>query len=258
MNAVRSALAPGRRLLAYLTAGAPSGEAFLAAAEGAVRGGAALLEIGLPSPDPFADGPLLRRTHAEALRAGTNFPKTLELAARLRSRVAVPLVLLAYAGDLPDGKESPLEAAEAGFQGILVPDLPPEEASRLEPWARAGLHPAALLRPPAAPQPPSWASAFLYVARHGGKTGEGAAPSPDLLAHVDRLRAFSPLPRVAGFGVRRAEEAALLWGHAEGVAVGTALAEAMYEDRHRDPEAAAFHRIRRFFQPPIPEEEEVP
>ncbi len=258
MNAVRRALAPGQKLLAYLTAGAPAAEAFLAAAEGAVRGGAALLEIGLPSPNPFADGPLLRRTHAEALRAGTTFPKTLELAARLRGRVAVPLVLLAYAGDLPGGREAPLEAAEAGFQGILVPDLPPAEASRLEPWARAGLHPAALLRPRGAAAPPPWASAFLYVARHHGRTGEGAAPSPDLLSYLDRLASRSPLPRVAGFGVRRAGEAALLWGRAEGVAVGTALAEALYEDRHRDPEAAAFHRIRRFFRPPILQEEEVP
>lgn|GEM_PF-1172591 len=257
MNAVRDTLAPGGKLLAYLTAGAPNQEAFLAAAEGAVRGGAALLEIGLPSADPFADGPLLRRTHAEARREGVGFPQTLGLAARLKARVAVPLVLLAYPADLPDGRNAPKEAAEAGFQGILVPGLPGDEAPRLEPWTRAGLHPAALLEPGGA-APPPWASAFLYVARHGGKTGERAAPSPALLPFLARLAALSPLPRVAGFGVRRAAEAAALWRHAEGVAVGSPLAEALYEDRNRDPEAAAFRRIRRFFEPSETLEEETP
>lgn len=248
MNAVRDTLAPGGKLLAYLTAGAPTGEAFLAAAEGAVRGGAALLEIGLPSEDPFADGPLLRRTHAEALRGGVTFGRTLDLAARLKARVAAPLVLLAYAADLPDGREAPEEAAEAGFQGILVPGLREEEAPRLEAWARAGLHPAALLDPWRGTEPPSWASAFLYVARHGGKTGERSAPSPALFPFLDRLAARSPLPRVAGFGVRTAAEAARLWRHAEGVAVGSPLAEALYENPGGDPAAAALGRIRRFFE----------
>lgn len=249
MNGVRKALEPGRALVAYFTAGAPDEGAFLEAAEGAVRAGAALLEIGLPSPGPFADGPLLRQSHAEALRNGGTFGRTLDLAARLKAAVAAPLVLLAYPPDLPDGERAPSEAADAGFQGILIPAAGGAPPVRLAPWVRAGLSPAALLRPSEDPSPPGWASAFLYVPRHGGRTGEGRTPSPALLGFLDRLRLHSPLPRVAGFGVRNAAEVRALWKHAEGVAVGSALYRALSEERRGDTGNAVFRKVRSLLAP---------
>ncbi len=187
MRRLAETLAKGRALVPYLTAFDPSAESFVDAALGAVDGGAAALEIGLPFSDPVADGPIIQRAHARALDAGGSVAGSLGLVKALRGRTSVPLVLFTYFNPvLAFGPLEFLEAARsAGADGILCLDCPPEE----EPgWFHAvtasGLDPIVLLGPNTgagrAPLILERGGGFVYVVAREGVTGSGlgAAGAP--------------------------------------------------------------------------------
>jgi tryptophan synthase alpha chain len=217
-------------LITYTTAGDPdverSGEVLLALE----RAGADLLEVGVPFSDPMADGPTIQRATERALGAGTNLGVVLDLIGRLRSRLTVPIVLFSYANPiLRSGIEAfAARAAAAGVDGVLVLDLPIEEAGSFRTALNAaGLDMIFLLSPTTTETRMKHAAAlgsgFLYGISRLGVTGARdrvAAGAPGL---VRRIRAHSSLPVALGFGLSRPEHVAEVAGYADAVVVGSAL-----------------------------------
>jgi tryptophan synthase alpha chain len=233
-------------LVPYFTAGDPDLPTTRDLVRAALAEGADAVELGVPFSDPMADGPVLQRSAARALAAGTTLPRVLELVAKLRSESGQPIILMGYYNPFfRYGVERiAADAAAAGADGFLCIDLPPEEASELRVAARgAGLDLIALL----APTTPvarvrtiaRAASGFLYFVSVLGVTGARAELPAELPALVRRARAVTPLPLGVGFGVSRPEQAAWIAGFADAVIVGSALARLVEEGAGEAPARVA-------------------
>ncbi len=218
-------------LVPYFTAGDPDLATTRDLVRAAVAEGADVIELGVPFSDPMADGPVLQRSAARALAAGTTLPRVLELVVDLRREITQPIVLFGYYNPFFRYGVARIaaDAASAGADGFLCVDLPPEEAGDLRAAAAgAGLDLIALL----APTTPTarmrtiarTASGFLYFVSVLGTTGARAELPPELPELVRRVRTVTSLPVGVGFGVSRAEQAAWLAGFADAVIVGSALA----------------------------------
>lgn len=240
--ALRGAAARGPALAVFVTAGYPSREGFGALVD-TLAAEADLVEIGVPFSDPMADGVTIQRASRAALEAGVTLRWILDVLGE-RERGA-PLVLMSYLNPLlAFGLERlATEAAAAGVAGCIVPDLPLEECAPLrETLDAAGLALIQLVTP----QTPAGRLAvlcaasrgFVYAVTAAGTTGGATTFSPGVLSYLDRVRAASPLPVLAGFGVRAADQLVTLAGHANGVIVGSALVEVL----ERGDDAAAFLR----------------
>ncbi len=240
---------PGPALAAFLTAGFPSRERF-AAALGNLGGEADLLEIGVPFSDPMADGVTIQRASRAALELGVTLRWILDTVAALPRPRPVPLVLMSYLNPLLSAGLEVLarESAEAGISGFVVPDLPLEECApfreALEEAGLALIQMVSPVTPEARMRDLCGAShGFVYAVTLTGTTGsEGpggrAGISPDLAGYLRRVRACSPVPVLAGFGIRRPEQVEAIGREVDGVIVGSALLEEM--ERGGDP--AAFLR----------------
>ena len=212
--------------------------------------GADVLEVGVPFSDPVADGPVIQRASERALASGTNLSGVLDLVSGARhGGLEVPLVLFSYANPILAMGEETLarRGAEAGLDGVLVTDLPPEEG---RPFAkelrRAGLAPVYLLAPTSPDarlrQAASLSRGFVYVVSRAGVTGVRSTLPEDLLGLVERVRRNVPrLPVAVGFGISTPEQVRVVAGVADGVVVGSAVVAAMEEARAdgRDPVGAA-------------------
>jgi len=234
-------------LMPYFTLGYPDRQTSLAIVTAIAQAGADLIELGIPFSDPLADGPTIQRSTQIALEAGANLAGCLEMVAELRRiNVVQPLILMGYFNPiLAYGLERFVaQAAEAGADGFIVPDLPPEEAGEMEAACRAhGLALVYLVAPTSTPNRLALAarrtSGFLYLVSLTGVTGVRASLPPDLRAFVARVRAQArpDLPLAVGFGISTPEQAAAVGGLVEGVIVGSALIEAV--SGVTDPAAAA-------------------
>ena len=239
--AIRAAGAGGRTaLVAFLTGGFPDRRQFR---EGlaAVADLADVVEIGVPFTDPMADGVTIQRASHAALAAGFTLPWLLDELAAIRPRSPAPLLLMSYLNPLLafgfDALAS--RAAEVGVGGFIVPDLPYEESApfkaALEPHALALVQMVTPATPPERLKRLCAASqGFVYAVTRTGVTGDVALP-PETAAYLAAVKAASGLPVCAGFGVRRAEQVALIGAHADGVIVGSALVEVL--ERGADPAA---------------------
>ena len=225
-----------RALVAYLMAGDPS----LAATERLVieaeRRGADVIELGVPFSDPLADGPVIQRAEVRALAAGTSLPRVLEMVASLRTRVRLPLVLMTYYNPiLAFGlKGFARTAVAAGADGVIVPDLPHEEAEPLRAEAQpAGLDMILLTAPTSTPARVKaiarLSRGFVYVVSLTGVTGARRELPPDLGAQIRTLRLVTTKPVCVGFGVSTPEQVAAIGQLADGVAVGSAIVRAIEE-----------------------------
>lgn len=223
-------------LVTYVTAGDPdlprSGE-ILKALD---RAGADVLEVGVPFSDPLADGPVIQRATERALAAGTNLRGVLALIAEVRPRVAAPIVTFSYANPiLRMGAEAfATEAARAGVDGVLVLDLPIEEAGGFrETLRRAGLDMIFLLSPTTTEERIGKAAAlgsgFLYGISRLGVTGARAEVASGADALVRRIRAQTSLPIALGFGISRPEHVAEVAAFADAAVVGSALVSVVAE-----------------------------
>jgi tryptophan synthase alpha chain len=234
---IRAAGRPG--LIAYATAGDPdlarSAEILVALA----RSGADVLEVGVPFSDPLADGPVIQRASERALAAGTTLRGTLEMVNRVRREIASPIVLFTYANPiLRMGEERFVDAAaDAGVDGVLVLDLPVEEAGPFrERLVDAGIDPIFLLSPTTTDEriceSARLGRGFLYVISRLGVTGARDRLAPDVEALVHRIRRVSDLPLAVGFGISTPEQVAQVGGWADAAVVGSAIVKVIAEHGH--------------------------
>ncbi len=222
----------GRRsLVVYLCAGDPD----LAATERLVpalaAAGADVIELGVPFSDPLADGPTIQAAAERALRSGTTLAGILDLVDRLRrGGCDVPLALMGYMNPIVRMGIAAFvsRAAEVGVDGVIVPDLPLDEAGPLGDAAAASGLSLVLLAAPTTPPERlrrigDETRGFLYFVSITGVTGARAALPADLPARLDAVRAASRAPVAVGFGIAAPEQAAALAEHADAVVVGSAL-----------------------------------
>ena len=218
-------------LMPYLTLGHPDPERSLLAAQAAVAHGADILELGVPFSDPLADGPVIQRATHTALQAGMTPARCLDMVRELRAGgVQVPIILMGYFN--PVLAYGPAEfcrdCAAAGVDGLIVPDLPPEEGQELESsCGRHGLALVYLLAPTSSLERIRLvcgrSQGFVYIVSTAGTTGERDHLPAELDAFVARVRAETSLPLAVGFGVSRPEHARRVAALADGVIVGSAL-----------------------------------
>jgi tryptophan synthase alpha chain len=237
------ALRRGRAaLMPYLMGGFPDMVTSRAIGEAYAANGADLVELGVPYSDPLADGPVIHAAGTAALRAGATVGGVLEVAEALARRL--PVVLMCYVNlVLARGPETFTAAArEAGVSGLIVPDLPLEEAPEIE--AACAEHALALV-PLVAPTTPderlarigARARGFLYTVSVTGTTGERASGEDEFRAILDRVHAHTSVPVALGFGIATPEQAAgAARAGADGVIVGSRLVRAAAEAD--DPAAA--------------------
>jgi tryptophan synthase alpha chain len=221
-------------LMPYLMGGYPDVDVCLAACEAAIDGGADLIELGIPFSDPLADGPVIHAAATEALAAGVRPADVLGICEAIAPRL--PVVLMVYANTvLAGGSEGFVgRAAAAGAAGLIVPDLPHDEAGGLREAADAA---GIALVPLVAPTTPPVrltaigedARGFVYTVSLTGTTGERAELPPGLSDTVERVRAVASLPVAVGFGVSTAEHASAVAEIADGVIVGSRFVRAAGE-----------------------------
>ncbi|GAB6157923.1 tryptophan synthase subunit alpha [Desulfotomaculum varum] len=225
-----------KALVTYITAGDPdlavTGR-LVSAMDGA---GADIIELGVPFSDPSADGPVIQRAAARALAHQTTPADILRLVAELKNKVQAPIVLMSYYNPvLQYGlRDFCLHSAEAGVAGLIIPDLPPEEALPLLGEAdKAGL----AIIPLAAPtshrrrlaRVAAVARGFIYAVTVTGITGTRQDVTTEIAGLAKRIREFTDLPVLAGFGIATAEQAATVAGCCDGVVVGSALVRLVEE-----------------------------
>jgi tryptophan synthase alpha chain len=233
----------GRKgLVAYLTAGDPSPARTPSIVAALVRGGADLIELGVPFSDPVADGPVIQLAGERALKAGTTLRKVLEIAAEIRLHSEVPLLLFTYLNPvLRYGLERLAEdAARCGIDGCLLIDASVEEAGEyVAAMHRHGLDTVFLAAPTSTPRRlqlvAQYSTGFVYLVSRTGVTGVQESISSQVSPLVSAMRRATSLPLAVGFGISRPAHVAELGRQVEAVVVGSAIVRAI--EQHRESPA---------------------
>ena len=219
--------------MTFVTAGDPEPQVSAAVLRAVVAGGADIVELGMPFTDPMADGPSIQAANLRALAQQMTLPKLLAMVAEFRrSDVDTPLVLMGYFNPIfrYGAERFAADAGAAGLDGVIIVDLPPEEADELTPALDAhGLHLVRLATPTTdaarLPAVLNGASGFLYFVAVAGITGGASAAEAEIAAAVARLRTATALPVAVGFGIRTPAQAAAVAQHADAVVVGSAIVD---------------------------------
>lgn len=217
----------------YVMAGDPDAATTLALLQGLPAAGADLIELGFPFSDPMAEGVPIQRAAQRALKAGTTLRRTLDLVRAFREREqATPIILMGYLNNvLTYGFEAfGLDAAEAGVDGLIIVDCPPEEAGPLaDALDTAGVALIRLATPTSDDKRiaviAARTSGFVYYVSVAGVTGQKEADEAAVAPQVERVRKASGLPVAVGFGIRTPERAAAVARVADAVVVGSALVD---------------------------------
>ena len=234
-------------LMPFLMAGDPDLETTAATLLALQNAGADLIELGIPYSDPLADGPVIQAAAGRALSSGVTPGAVLHLLAALRQQLTIPVVLFTYSNPLLNRGMGAFcqAAAAAGAAGLVVPDLPLEEAEKLSPLAAAEGLDLVLLVAPTTPlermaRIHAASRGFTYLVSVTGVTGVRNALESRVGSLVARLRDLGPTPVAVGFGISGAEQARQVrdWG-ADGAIVGSALVQRMAETRERGGDVAA-------------------
>jgi tryptophan synthase alpha chain len=230
-----------KALIAYLMAGDPG----LAETEQLVlaleQSGADVIELGVPFSDPIADGPVIQQAAQRALQNGTSLRRILASVKSLRQRTDIPIVLMLYYNSIyAMGHDAFCKAArEAGVDGLIVPDMPPDEAGPLKaPAEEAGLQLIFLLAPTSTEDRRKFVAreshGFVYYVSLTGITGARLTNVADVGSNVEKIRKVSGTPIAVGFGVATPEDAARVSKIADGVIVGSAIVQRI-ESHRQDP-----------------------
>jgi tryptophan synthase alpha chain len=219
-------------LIPFLTAGDPDLETTEALVLAMAEAGADIIELGVPFSDPTAEGPTIQRSSSRALDRGTSLRSILQLVGRLRAQIDTPLVLMGYANPVHAmGAEAFAKTAlEAGVDGIIIPDLTPEDgAPYLDPCREAGIDPILLAAPTTRPARLEMlmrqTRGFLYYVSLQGVTGARAALAANIEEKVRSAKALGDTPVCVGFGVATADQAGAIAAYADGVVVGSAIVD---------------------------------
>lgn len=247
LNKRFAALQAARRkaLIAFLTAGDPALHATVPAMHALVDAGADLLELGMPFSDPMADGPVIQRSSERALARGAGLGYVLDCVRHFRMRDPdTPVVLMGYLNpiEIRGAGVFAAQAAQAGVDGMLLVDLPPEEAGEFQGvFADAGLALIYLAAPTTddarLTKLCAAAQGYLYYVSFAGVTGASGLDTQAAGTRLRAIRAMAQVPVVAGFGIKDAASAAAMATQADGVVVGSALVSVMADAD--DPAQAA-------------------
>jgi len=226
-----------KAFVAFLTAGDPSLERTVTAASELEGAGVDVLELGVPFSDPLADGPVIQRSSQRALERGVTLPRVLEAVQQIRQSSALPLLLFSYFNPLLQYGLERLarDAKDAGADGVLVTDLPPEEADEWLRMARGADLDTVFLAAPTSPDErlrrvAEASRGFVYAVSRTGVTGERQSLSDDARPLVERLRKLTDEPVALGFGISAPEQAREAAAVADGVVVGSALVRFLAEE----------------------------
>lgn len=219
-----------RALIPYVTAGDPDIETTKALVREMARRGGDIIEIGVPFSDPLADGPIVQRASQRALQGGTTMRKILRMVGELRPDVDAPLVLMTYYNPVFRYGEAAFvaDALAAGVDGLIIPDLPPEEANTLiDLTSVTSLELIFLVAPTSTPERMASIAAasrgFIYYVSRLGTTGVRDRLSDDLRSMLAQLRSVTSKPIAVGFGVSTSEHVRLVAEMADGVVVASAI-----------------------------------
>mgnify|MGYP000903587006 FL=1 len=223
-------------LVAYITAGDPNLERSADILQALDKAGADVLEVGAPFSDPLADGPIIQRASERALASGTTLSKVLDMVAQVRKKISAPIVIFSYANPILRMGEGPFVTAakRAGVDGVLILDLPIEEAAqfrkRLEEQAIDMIF---LLSPTTTEdrikKAASLGSGFLYVISRLGVTGIQEELAGGIEGMITRVRKVSKLPIALGFGISKPEHVSEVGRWADAAVVGSSLVKIIAE-----------------------------
>jgi len=222
-------------LVAYVSAGDPDLALSYQILKGLPAAGADLIELGMPFTDPMADGPSVQHAGQRGLKAGITVDATFDMVRRFRKETGdndTPILLMGYYNLVSQrGVERFCkDAAAAGVDGLILVDLPPEEADELKPHALAAGIETVLLAAPTTdekrlPAVLKYASGFLYFVSVLGITGTKSASEEAVRTHVERIKRHTALPVVVGFGIKTPDQAAAVARHADAAAIGSAIVD---------------------------------
>jgi tryptophan synthase alpha chain len=229
MIKISDAFQNGKAFIPFLTCGDPDLETTEALVKAMAEAGADLIELGIPFSDPTAEGPVIQAANLRALTAGTTTDKVFDLVKRLRETVTVPMVFMTYANVVFSyGAERFISnAAEAGVQGLILPDVPFEEKADFEPLcAKYGLELVSMIAPTSHDRIQmiaKEAKGFIYCVSSLGVTGVRSSITTDIGSMIELVRQASDTPAAVGFGISTPEQAAKMAKVADGVIVGSAI-----------------------------------
>ncbi len=219
-----------KAFIAYLTGGDPSPDHTLSLILALERGGADLIELGIPFSDPIADGPVIQRASERALHAGTTLPKLLAIVRQVRKESDIPIILFSYLNPLLRYGLERLarDASDAGIDGVLLTDLSVEEAAEPVNRLREYALDTVFLAAPTSTERrlrlvAQHSSAFIYLVSRTGVTGEQLSVSQAAAPLANRMRRLTSLPLAIGFGISTPEHVAQVAEIADAVVVGTAI-----------------------------------
>jgi len=239
-----------KALIAYVTAGYPDVDTTLEVVPALVEAGCDMVELGIPFSDPLADGTTIQRASHRALQGGITPRKCLDIAAGLRKRVDVPLIFMGYYNPmlhygLADFCDA---AANAGIDGLIVPDLPPEEGGELEKVAGdRGVDLIYLLAPTTTDEGrlrlvAQRSRGFIYVVSLKGVTGARTELPPELEGFISRVKGVTDKPLCVGFGISTPEQAKQVSALSDGIIMGSRILDVI--DGSEQPAAAVGDFIR--------------
>ena len=228
-----------KALVPFITAGDPDADFTLACMHSMVKAGANIIELGVPFSDPMADGPTIQQASERALAAGMSLKGVFEIVRKFRQTdKQTAVVLMGYLNPIEfmGYKSFATQASEAGVDGVLTVDIPPEEAADYAAQLKQkGISPIFLLSPTSTEQRikkiATVADGYIYYVSLKGVTGAGHLDLTDVEAKLKRIKQHTSLPIAVGFGVKNAEIAAEMAKIGDAVVVGSALIERIVNDK---------------------------
>ena len=229
MSRIEEAFQKHKAFIAFITVGDPDLETTERVVHAAVENGADLIELGIPFSDPTAEGPVIMKADEVALKAGTTTDKVFELTKKLRETITVPKVYMTYANVVFSyGCEKfAQKAADAGIDGLILPDVPYEEKEEFtEVFDRYGLDLISMIAPTSEDRIAmiaKEAKGFIYMVSSLGITGTRSEITTDISAMTDLVKKNSEVPCAVGFGISTPEQAARMAELSDGAIVGSAI-----------------------------------
>lgn len=226
-----------KALIGYVTVGYPTVDATMEIVPALIENGCDIIELGIPFSDPLADGPIIQKSSFEALQGGVTLSQCIETGRQLRADTDTPLVFMGYFNPVLHYGIGRFcrDCAAAGIDGLIIPDLPPEEGGEMEAAAAAeGIDLIYLLAPTSDDERidtvVARSSGFIYLVSLTGVTGSGTELPPELEEFVTKVREKTSKPLCVGFGITTAAQAGRVASVADGIIVGSRIIKLIEED----------------------------